>query len=332
MEKSILCSDCFKDYGLKKMAERIGSRGNVFCPNCGSKTGATLNEDNLDELCSSYFVNGSYNSVGFGGSPVLMMMDGDNSSDYTVHKSLEHDIRLILKKKDMTPTAYGPAMWRVGITEWMERLTSKNWKKRDKAVEELIARCNVKEIDTASQFYRIRTNLEDAVDNRNFDAPNSQKYKGGRFNVKDGVVFYASFDVETCIHECRVSMEDVLYVATLEPCRTLRLLDLSDVTESETEYTPFEDLPLAVKQIFGAGEYSYGITRTISKYAKMQGFDGIIYPSYFNSVRNEPFVNIVLYGQVIKNNIVRVKSIDRIRLNQVEYKFDYGPSFRFVNI
>lgn len=329
MEKSILCSECFKDYGLKKMAERIGTKGNARCPNCGSGTGVALDNDDLDVLCNSYFVNGSYNSVEYGGSPVLIMMDGDNSSDYKVHRSLEHDIRLILKKKNMTPTAYGPAMWRVGITEWMERLTSKNWKKRDSAVKELIDRCSVKNLDIVSQFYRIRTKLEDAIDERDFDAPPSQKYKGGRFNVREGVVFYASFDVETCIHECRVSMEDMLYVATLEPCRTLCLLDLCDVNESETEYTPFEDLPLAVKQIFGAGEHSYGITRTISKFAKMQGFDGIVYPSYFNSVRNEPFVNIALYGQVIKNKIVRVKSIDRIRLDQVEYKFDYGPSFRF---
>lgn len=329
MEKPILCSECFKDYGLKKMAERIGTKGNALCQNCGSRTGVVLDKDNLDLLCSNYFVNGSYNSVDYGGSPVLMMMDGDNSSDYKVHRSLEHDIRLILKKKNMTPTAYGPAMWRVGITEWMERLTSKNWKKRDRAVKELIDRCGVKKLDIASQFYRIRTKLEDAIDERNFDAPPSQKYNGGRFNVREGVVFYASFDVETCIHECRVSMEDMLYVATLEPCRTLRLLDLCDVKESETEYTPFEDLPLAVKQIFGAGEHSYGITRIISKFAKMQGFDGIVYPSYFNSVRKEPFVNLVLYGQVVKNKIVRVKSIDRIRLDQVEYKFDYGPSFRF---
>lgn len=42
MEKPILCSDCFKDYGLKKMAERIGTRGNYLCPNCGSETGAVL--------------------------------------------------------------------------------------------------------------------------------------------------------------------------------------------------------------------------------------------------------------------------------------------------
>jgi len=334
MGKTILCSDCFKDYGLKKMAERIGTRKNFHCPNCGSETGVGLDLEDVRKLCSKYFVEGSYNSVKYGGSPILMMVDDTFGFgfDYSVHKSLEHDLKLINKTTGSAPTDYGPAMWKVGITEWLERLTSKIPRKRNTAIEELVSRCRIKEISTDSQFYRIRTNVTDIVNEKSFDAPKSQKYSGGRFNVKDGVVFYASFDVETCIHECRVNMEDLLYVATFEPCSTLRLMNLNDVEEEKTEETPFEDLSIAINQIFKAGSHSYGITRKISQFAKARGLDGVIYPSYFNSVRERPHINIALYGQVIKNKKVRVKSIDRILLDEVSYKFNYGPCFNTDNV
>ena len=327
MGKSILCSNCFKGFGLKSLAEQIGSTNGGICPNCGSHSGVLLDSRTIRELCDRYFVDGSYNRVKYGGSPILMMVgrDFEFGFDYNAHKSLLHDLNMILEKAGMKPTAYGPAMWRVGITDWMDRLSSSNWKRRDKAIEELIDRCGIKEIGEESQFYRIRANVGDCVNVEDYDAPRFQPYNGGRLNVRGSVVFYASFNVETCIHECRVSMEDTLHLATLEPCRTLRLLDLSDIKEVDSEMIPFEFLPLAVSQLFMAGRHSYGITRRLSMLAKNRGFDGIIYPSYFNSVTKKPSLNIALYGQVIKNKIVRVKSLDRILLNKVSYEFEYGP-------
>ncbi|MBO7617848.1 MAG: hypothetical protein J6T22_11635 [Bacteroidales bacterium] len=196
--KPILCSDCFKVFGLSEMAKKIGKANSVVCPHCNSITGATLDKKGVEELCDRYFVHGSYNNAEYGGSPVLMIGEGDVEFGHSVHKSLNHDIQLIHKATGLTPMAYGPAVWRVGVSEWMDRLTSRNWKKRDKAVEELISRCSIKAIKTDSRFFRIRTNVIDDIDEKSFDAPESQKYKSGRFNVKNGVVFYASFDVETC--------------------------------------------------------------------------------------------------------------------------------------
>lgn len=309
------------------MAEKLGIANSGVCSNCRCSSGALLYEDAIRELCNKYFVDGSYNRSDFGGSPTLIMENGSGEFhfEHDTHNSLLHDIELIYEKTGAIPSCYGPVMWRVGITEWMDRLTSRNWKRRDKAIEEIIERCGIKEIGEDSRFYRVRTNVEDCLNEDSYDAPQSQKYKGGRLNVNGGVVFYASFDVETCIHECRVSMEDTLYLATLEPCRVLRLLDFSDVHEKESEQTPFESLNLAVRQLFMAASHSYGITRRISQFVKERGFDGIQYPSYFNCVTNKTSLNIALYGHVIKNRTVRVRSLDRILLNQVSYEFDYGP-------
>ncbi len=69
----ILCSDCFNVFGLRKLAEQIGIEPGAICPNCGSQSGALLDEGNIAELCQKYFVGGSYHRVDVGGSPSLMM-------------------------------------------------------------------------------------------------------------------------------------------------------------------------------------------------------------------------------------------------------------------
>ena len=323
--KPILCSNCFKDYGLRIMAERMGPTSSLACPNCGSTDGVLLDEKQVEELCDKYFVDGSYNSTCFGGSPLLIMHKGSHCIDTSIIDNLHDDIHLIHAKTGLTADLYGPDLWRVGITEWMDRLLSRSKKKRDGAIEELISRCNIKLLPVDSEFFRIRAIERELIGDMSFDAPIKQNYKKGRFNIRNEEVFYASFDVETCIHECRASMEDVLYVATLKPCKILTLLDMSDIQDDNKEITPFEDLQLAVSQIFGAGVQSYCITRRISEVAKEHKLDGIIYPSYYNSVRDYSFKNIVLFGHVIRNGVVRVKSIDRVQIRQVDYKYDYGP-------
>jgi hypothetical protein len=47
---------------------------------------------------------------------------------------------------------------------------------------------------------------------------------------------YGSQDLEVCLHECRMTVDDLAYVASLSPTRDITLLDLSallkeDVTE-----------------------------------------------------------------------------------------------------
>ena len=46
------------------------------------------------------------------------------------------------------------------------------------------------------------------------------------------------------VHECRVTVEDDLYMATLTPLRDLRLLDLTAVPEEDV--TEFDSLDMAV--------------------------------------------------------------------------------------
>lgn len=161
-------------------------------------------------------------------------------------------------------------------------------------------------------------------------------------------VLYASQDLEVCVHECRVTVEDDIYVATLRPTRDLRLLDLTDVLREDA--TEFESLDLAVHMLFLAGPHSYEISRDIGLSAKNAGFDGVIYPSYYTaartgrmpietawgiSVRRFPgheteakshvIPNLAIFGRPIKESALKVDCINRMVLTRITYDGVLGP-------
>src|SRR5437660_7756266 len=147
---------------------------------------------------------------------------------------------------------------------------------------------------------------------------------------------YESQYLAVCIHECRVTAEDELYVATLRTNGERRFLDLSSLLAEEDE-TEFESLDIAIHMLFLAGPHSYEITRDIAHAVRSAGFDGIIYPSYFSLVRTGamPFEtvfgisrrripqtrsfedakivrNVAIFGRPIAEQIVEVHSINKL--------------------
>jgi hypothetical protein len=145
-----------------------------------------------------------------------------------------------------------------------------------------------------------------------------------------------------------VTVEDEVFVATLQPNRNLRLLDLTEVLEEEA--TEFESLDIAIHMLFLACDHCYPITRQIAEAALSTGFDGLIYPSYFSllrtggapidtvygiSIRRIPqfseFVkeqmipNLAIFGRPIDAGTIRVRCIDRVILSRAEYSLSFGP-------
>ena len=160
---------------------------------------------------------------------------------------------------------------------------------------------------------------------------------------------YASPDLEVCVHECRVTAEDELYVATLAAVSPLRLLDLSVLLTHE-DATEFERLDMALHMLFLAGPHSYPTIRKISLAAHSVGFDGLVYPSYFSMLRvgAMPFEtvfgiasrripdlqdyeraktvpNLTIFGRPIENKKVELRCFDKLILRRVRYDFHFGP-------
>ena len=75
-----------------------------------------------------------------------------------------------------------------------------------------------------------------------------------------------------------------MFVATVCPNRPLKLLNLASLLD-EKDVDEFESLDMAVHMLLLAGKHSYEITQDIAVAAKKAGFDGLVYTSYFSSIR-----------------------------------------------
>lgn len=151
------------------------------------------------------------------------------------------------------------------------------------------------------------------------------------------------------IHECRITIDDNIFVAKLIPQKVLKLLDLTGIL-NEKDVSEFESLDLAIHFLFLAGVHSYNICREIAKATQKKGFDGIIYPSYFSyaktgdmqfetvygiSIRimehskeyakSQILPNIALFGRPLKENKVKIDCINRVVINKVKYETTFGP-------
>lgn len=204
-------------------------------------------------------------------------------------------------------------------------------------------------VETDNFFYRIRKAPTAPSEPLQYDSPPESVAGTGRLDSAGFPVLYASPDLELCVHECRVAAEDDLYVATLAPCSSLRLLDVSMLLKEE-HVTEFESLDMAVHMLFLAGKHAYRITREIAVAAHNAGFDGIIYPSYFSLLRlgvmpfqtvygishrripgfqdheqAKAMPNLAIFGRPIGQGKIAVQCIDKLIMSRVAYDFHFGP-------
>jgi hypothetical protein len=173
--------------------------------------------------------------------------------------------------------------------------------------------------------------IDTPSDPSQYDSPPIPSDSAGRFSSLELSVLYGSQDVEVCLHECRVTKEDKLFLATLAPTRDLVLIDLSGWIQ-EPNLTEFESLSLAVSYLFSANHHAYEICRRIAAIAYSSGLDGIIYPSYFSHLRirkndhsKHTIENIALFGRPIKDGNVNVRCMNRLVLDNVVYHYSFGP-------
>jgi hypothetical protein len=221
---------------------------------------------------------------------------------------------------------------------------------RASIVERIVREYPTREIESTLSFYRVRKDPKFPSEHYEYDSPPTSLAGTGRLDSSEKPVLYASPDLQVCVHECRVSAEDDLYVATLAPTRQLQFLDLSVILQEKDGITEFESLDISVHMLFLAGEHSYNITRAIAFAASKAGFDGIIYPSYFSllrlgamplrttygiSHRRIPSLqvheqslavpNLAVFGRPIEAGKIAVKCINKLVLSRVAYDFHFGP-------
>jgi hypothetical protein len=342
----VACSDCFKNEGLRLDASIGGIRDDSECKRCGSQVGKKLARAHLEILANRFFVRGTFHRVDYGGAPIIQF-NGRRETDIQIPNWLAKDVSLFEDLLGVGFFHYGPRTWMIGEVTPLVHLQEAE--SRGAIIKRILKEYPTKLIGAEQSFYRLRTNPADATNVMEFDSPPKKFLGRGRFDRERLPIMYASPDLEVCIHECRVSAEDELFFATLAPTRNLRFLDLTALLLDEHE-TEFESLDMATHLLFLAGSHSYEIARDIAWAAHEEGFNGILYPSYFSMLRTgfmpfetvfgishrkiERFAdrerakaipNMAVFGRPIDEGLVQVKCINRLMLERVAYHYHFGP-------
>lgn len=343
----IACSACFADHGLRLDAEQIGLEEASACPNCGTTNSRKLTKEALIALAYRFFVWGSLHRGDYGAAPQIQFNEHQKTS-IDVSPRLVSDIKVFERLLGIGFFPYGPRLWMIGEVEPLKKL--QNRRTRKDVVDQILYDFPTRNIEPDYHFYRIRNKPSNPAEPLQYDSPPNSTVGKGRFDSPNFPVLYASPDLQICVHECRVTAEDELYVATLTPNDSLCLLDLSILLKDE-QGSEFESLDMAVHMLFLAGKHSYEITRAIATAVCIAGFDGIIYPSYFSllqlgvmpfettygiSHRQIPHYheyeqaksipNLAIFGRPIEQGLLSVQCINRLIMNRVEYNFHFGPS------
>lgn len=342
----LACSACFADPGLRLDAERIGIELTSTCPNCGTTDGRKLTHESLEELAFRFFVWGSLCRWTYGAAPLIQFNEHQKTT-IDVSPWLVPDVQLFERLLGVGFFHYGPRLWMLGEIEPLQALQKSRM--RQGVIDRILCEYPSRIIGSDDSFYRIRKGPTAPADPSHYDSPPTSRAGKGRLDSPGAPVLYASSDLELCVHECRVTAEDELYVATLAPKTSLRLLDIS-VLLNEEDVTEFESLDMTVHMLFLAGKHAYRITRAIATAARARGFDGIIYPSYFSLLRlgAMPFQtvygishrripqfqayeqakslpNLAIFGRPIEQGKLTVKGINKVIMTRLEYNFLFGP-------
>jgi hypothetical protein len=342
--KHILCSECFHDQGLKLLAEKIGIEKYDNCCNCNKTNGVKLTSEQVEFLAYRFFVIGSIIKPDYGATP-LIQFNEHQKTNVEFSNTLKNDVKLFERTLGIGFFHYGPRLWMIGEIEPLKDLQNEDTRKV--ILERIIKEYPTVSLIKTDLFYRVRVNPCNPNNESEYDSP-PQPGKG-RLDSEKLPILYGSQDLEVCIHECRATVEDELYVATLKPNHKLKLLDLTELIDEDC--TEFESLDLSIQMLFLAGKHSYEISKELSLVIKENGFDGIIYPSFFSLVRTGkvPFPtvygistrripqykeieksstiqNIALFGRPVEEKKVEVVNINRLGLNRIIYEYQFGPA------
>lgn len=344
----LLCSNCFADEGLRVDAAKHGLEQQGDCPNCKSPEGRKLTKKHIEGLAWRFFVSGTTKRCEYGAAPVIQFNQYHyGKSDISPSSWLKNDIKLIEDAAKIGFFHYGPRLWMVGEVEPLKALQDPAT--RPQIIERVLKEYPERALAKSTKFYRLRVSPQLPADPLEYDSPPVALAGNGRLDSSGFPVMYGSQDIDICIHECRATAEDDVYVATLKVERDLRLLDLTQVLEEGV--TEFESLDMAIHMLFLARSHSYEISRAIALAARDAGFHGVIYPSFFSLIRTggHPFEtayglsvrrfhpernryveaftigNFALFGRPLESRLVRLECINRLILTQVGYQGHFGP-------
>ena len=221
MALPLLCSECFRDQGLRLDAAQLGAESSIACPNCAATAGKKLDEEAITRLSHRFFVWGTQKRMQYGAAPVVQFNKG-RTTDIKLPVWLVDDVQLLEKAIGVGFFYYGPRLWMVGEVEPLRRLQDKAT--RPSIIARILAEYPSTLLTRNDLFYRVRQRPAAPAQFDSYDSPPSSLAGSGRLDSVGFPVMYGSQDLTVCIHECRITVDDEAFVATLAPIEDLKLL------------------------------------------------------------------------------------------------------------
>ncbi|MDR5812869.1 RES domain-containing protein [Caballeronia sp. LZ033] len=216
----LLCSKCFVDEGLRIDSWKIGVEQEGVCPNCKSSGGRKLRKEQVLAIAHSFFVSGTTIRFDYGGAPCVQFNEHHyGNSSIAPSPWLDYDVKIIEEAGKIGFFHYGPRYWMLGEVEPLKALQDPS--SRCEVIKRIVSEYPVRMLAKGSLFYRVRVNPQRPAEPDEYDCPPLQFVGRGRLDSTGFGVMYGSQDLDICIHECRVTAEDDIYVATLQPTKDL---------------------------------------------------------------------------------------------------------------
>lgn len=322
-EQVVACSNCFTEFGLKAEAKRFGTKSEDPCRVCNSGNGLKLTKPQLEKLCHRYFVSGTIPSGRGIFSPTVQFNDlreGEPTQTFST-ANVNADMEMLARVHKIYCFLYGPPLWQFGKPS--EENGKTVWQVKD--FDYLIDNCSLQQLSQGDIFYRLQTNVPESqlVDSR-FCTPPDRFRKFQRFDSQGLPILYAARDIETCLHECRVSLQDECFVAVLSATKPMKILDLSRCV-APSGATEFEDPKLWLLALLYDGGVAYDICRRLARRIRDRGYDGFTYTSYFQQAAERKHQNIAIFGRPIITGAVTLHSLQRTRINNLAYDWQFVP-------
>lgn len=344
----MICSNCFSNFGFKATVKNLGDKDNKVCPTCGTSDGIKVTEKNVDEIVDTFFMDGSVTPEYL--IPLFRTIDTDPNIaecfDYQLTEDVIHDLHILketFKRTVFNPLinmvhGWGDSYLKYSIEDAMNmKIRSKN-KLNDKlrtVLDILIKCCKTYHLKKDDLLFRVRKNPLKVLKENEYDSPpkNLTKSIGGRLNNQDVPLFYCSNDPDTCLYESNFGPTDTLILATYNVTEDLLIIDLENLDSefigglSDSLYKTFNE-----RDIFF---FLDAITRSKRDYVFLQllcsrinenGFVGIKYKSFYDRYREDSFSNIAIFGYPLSTNLLSLRSLNRMVINEVKIKWTYGPA------
>lgn len=329
-----LCTLCFQNYGLRQEAQQLaGATIEGQCPNCLQTGGQAVDAAAAEHLMHKFFVSGSVPPEVGGPAPLYQFNSHRYPGEVTFATEVDSDLRRLSDFLKVGLFDYGPPLWRLGLTEhyqafrgYMDDRAAIQGDQRMKLWQGILSRCSVRTIDPGADLFRVRKGetLPPALPCE-FDAPPPGVATGGRYESEGLPVFYGADDIETCLHESRVTLSDWIALATFTPTRPLRILDLTDGIDDSSAGTPFERVDIFMRRLAFVGNKDYDLCQELAIEIHALGFDGFYFISYFAQAHHRNLRNIALFGHPVAAGKLRLVSVNRLRLASASYEYTFGP-------